>query len=392
MSAAFPSVIIAGYGCVSPLGIGREETVRSLRASRDSISPVRLFPVEGCQCQSAGQVDESLTERSSDIARKTRRWTRSAQMVTCAMDEALRTRPGFRPDCIVIGTTSGGMSRGEDFLRAMIKKEGKVSAARRIRDYVPHQPILQAMRLFGFNAPVRIISNACASGSNALGVARQLIRHGHARRVLAGGYDSLAELVFAGFDCLRAATPEKCRPFDEKRSGLCLGEGAAMFCLEAEEHDTGIRLAGYGSAFDAHHLTQPHPSGRGPRIAMERALADAGLEASRIDYVNAHGTGTPLNDASEGRAILDVCPHASVSSTKSMMGHSLGAAGAIEAAICTIALEEGFLPANINFRQGEADLPLDIVANEIRPTISRTVISNSFGFGGSNASIILSTP
>lgn len=392
MSATFPSVIIAGYGCVSPLGIGRDETVRSLRDSRDSISPIRLFSAEGCQCQTAGQVDDSLVERASAIARKTRRWTRSAQMVACAMDEALRTRPGFRPDCIVIGTTSGGMSRGEDFLRAMIKKEGKVAAAHRIRDYVPHQPILQAMRLFGFNAPVRVISNACASGSNALGVARQLIHTGQARRVLAGGYDSIAELVFAGFDCLRAATPEKCRPFDANRSGLCLGEGAAMFCLEVEDHHPGIQLAGYGSAFDAHHLTQPHPSGRGPRLAMERALSDAGLKATQIDYVNAHGTGTPLNDSSEARAILDICPHAPVSSTKSMMGHSLGAAGAIEAAICTIALEESFLPANINFRHGESDLPLDIVANEIRETAPKTVISNSFGFGGSNASIILSTP
>lgn len=392
MSATFPSVVIAGFGCVSPLGIGREETVRSLRESRDSISPVRLFSVEGCQCQTAGQVDEALTEHAAGIAHKARRWTKSAQMVACAMDEALRARPGFRPDCIVIGTTSGGMSRGEDFLRALIKKEGEASAARRIRDYVPHQPILQAMRLFGFDAPVRIISNACASGSNALGVARQLIHYGQARRVLAGGYDTLAELVFAGFDCLKASTSEKCRPFDANRSGLCLGEGAAMFCLEAGDHEPGIRLAGYGSAFDAHHLTQPHPSGRGPRLAMERALADAQLDASSLDYVNAHGTGTPLNDSSEGRAILDVCPHAPVSSTKGMMGHSLGAAGAIEAAICALTLEEGFLPANINFRQGEADLPLDIIANEIRQVAPKTVISNSFGFGGSNASIILSTP
>jgi len=392
MSATLPSVVIAGFGCVSPLGIGREETVLSLRASRDSISPVRLFSVEASQCKTAGQVDESLTDRVTQISPKIKRWTRSAQMVVIAMDEALRTHPGFRPDCVVIGTTSGGMSRGEDFLRAMITKSGEIPAARRIRDYVPHQPILQAMRLFGFDAPVRIISNACASGTNALGVARQLIHTGQARRVLAGGYDALPELVFAGFDCLKAATTEKTRPFDAGRTGLCLGEGAAMFCLEAEDHTHGIRLAGYGSAFDAHHLTQPHPSGRGPRLAMERALIDAGLTGADIDYVNAHGTGTPLNDSSEGRAILDVCPQAPVSSTKSMMGHSLGAAGAIEAAFCTIALEEGFLPANINFRSGEPDLPLDIIANEIRNVEPKTVISNSFGFGGSNASLILRTP
>lgn len=244
---------------------------------------------------------------------------------------------------------------------------------------------MQAMAVFGFNAPVRIVSNACASGTNALGLACQMIRAGTARRVLAGGYDALSELVFAGFDCLRASTSEKCRPFDASRSGLTLGEGAALFCLERGDSD--LSIIGYGSCADTHHLTQPHPSGCGPLNAMRRALESAQADPASVDYVNAHGTGTPLNDSSEARAILALCPQAPVSSTKSMTGHALGAAGAIEAAFCCLALREEFLPSTINFAQSE--FPLDIVANVIRPTKAHRVISNSFGFGGANAAVLL---
>jgi 3-oxoacyl-[acyl-carrier-protein] synthase II len=203
--------------------------------------------------------------------------------------------------------------------------------------------------------------------------------------VLAGGYDALSELVFAGFDCLRASTAEKCRPFDAARTGLALGEGAALFCLE--KGDSDLCITGYGSCADTHHLTQPHPSGCGPLKAMRRALESAGVDPASVDYINAHGTGTPLNDSSEARAILALCPNAPVSSTKSMTGHALGAAGAIEAAFCCLALREEFLPSNINFTQSE--FPLDIVANATRPAKAHRVLSNSFGFGGANAAVLL---
>lgn len=386
-SPASLPVSITSVGCVSPLGFGMEETVTSLRGGKSGIGPVRLFSVEGCQCRTAGQVDERLKGMAASIAPSARRWTRAAQMVLVAMSEALEGCPGFRPDVVVIGTTSGGMALGEDFFRALASQRGIAHATRRVRSYVPHQPVIDSLSVFGCDAPVRIISNACASGSNALGIGRQLIRDGVAQRVLAGGYDAIAELVFAGFDCLKASTPEVCRPFDAGRTGLALGEGAAMFCLESRDADW--QITGYGSAIDTHHLTQPHPSGRGPEQAMLRALHDAGIAASEIDYVNAHGTGTPLNDSSEGRAILNLCAGAPTSSTKSMTGHALGAAGAIEAAFSLVALKNGFLPPNINFREGDPDLPLDIISTS-REAKLRNVISNSFGFGGSNASIILS--
>ncbi|MGA7212650.1 MAG: beta-ketoacyl-[acyl-carrier-protein] synthase family protein [Terrimicrobiaceae bacterium] len=385
MRVAFPNVEITGFGCVSPLGIGLQSTAQNLRHSRDGIAPVRLFSVSKCQAKTAGQIDERLRDTATAIAGRSRRWTRAAQMILTALAEALAARPGFIPDCVVMGTTSGEMLLGEEFYRALAAGSPAWSAARRVRAYVPHEPVMQAMSVFHFDSPVRIVSNACASGTNALGLACQMIRAGTARRVLAGGYDALSELVFAGFDCLRASTAEKCRPFDVRRSGLALGEGAAVFCLE--RGDSGLLITGYGSSADTHHLTQPHPSGCGPLNAMRRALETAGADPASVDYINAHGTGTSLNDSSEARAILELCPDAAVSSTKSMTGHALGAAGAIEAAFCGLALREGFLPANINFAQSE--FALDIVANEIRPIRPRRVISNSLGFGGANAAVVL---
>jgi 3-oxoacyl-[acyl-carrier-protein] synthase II len=254
---------------------------------------------------------------------------------------------------------------------------------------------MDAQEAFGIRAPCQIIANACASGTNAIGHAFNCIRSGRYQRVLTGGYDAISELVFVGFDSLQAATPECCRPFDRERSGLVLGEGAAILALENFESATKrgalilAEVIGYGISTDNFHLTQPDPSGVGPLQAMEGALESAGIGASEIDYINAHGTATPFNDASEGKAIAKLFNGVPVSSTKGMMGHSLGAAGAIEAVISLIALQHQLLPPNIHFREGDAGLDLNIVANQSRSAAVRTVLSNSFGFGGTNASVIL---
>ncbi|CAN5510465.1 beta-ketoacyl-ACP synthase [soil metagenome] len=385
MSAAFSPIQILGFGCVSPLGLGDAATTHCLRHSTDCVSPVRLFPVERCQSRTAGQVSEELLEQATAIAPKARRWSRAAQMVLVALDEALRAAPGFVPDAVVMGTTSGGMPLGENFFRAISAGKPAWKETRRVRSYMPQQPVREALEIYHFDIPVRIVSTACSSGTSALGMACQMIRSGAARRVLAGGYDALSEMVFSGFDCLRASTSEKCRPFDQERTGLALGEGAAVFCLE--KGSDGLCVTGYGSATDTHHLTQPHPSGSGPLAAMQRAVLSAGIDPASVDYINAHGTGTPLNDASEAKALLELFPNVPVSSTKGMTGHALGAAGAIEAAICCLAMREGFLPANINFRTSE--FSLNVVANNIRQAQPRRTLSNSFGFGGANAAILL---
>jgi 3-oxoacyl-[acyl-carrier-protein] synthase II len=317
-------------------------------------------------------------------------------MLIGALGELLDRAPGFHPQLTVIGTTSGGMSFGERYYRAL----GEEAARPRrepewIANYPPQKPVLDALEAFGQTTPCQVVANACASGTNAIGHAFECIRSGRYDRILTGGYDALSELVFVGFDSLQAATPEKCRPFDAGRSGLVLGEGAALLALEnleqAEARGAEIlaEICGYGISTDNHHLTQPNPSGVGPREAMERALRSAELAPDAIGYVNAHGTATLFNDAAEGRAIADLLGRVPVSSTKSMMGHSLGAAGAIEAVFTILALREGFFPANINFRISDSGLDLDIVANQVRRAGPATALSNSFGFGGTNASIVI---
>jgi len=203
-------------------------------------------------------------------------------------------------------------------------------------------------------------------------------------------------LVFVGFDSLQAATPDKCRPFDAERTGMVLGEGAAVLALEDLEHAQRrgatilAEIIGYGISTDNHHLTQPNPSGIGPRVAMEQALRSAAISSGEVDYINAHGTATRFNDSAEAKAIQELFPGGvPVSSTKSMMGHSLGAAGAIEAVFCLLAMRNDFLPPNINFRQVDNGIDLDIVANKSRSQKVRTTLSNSFGFGGTNASIVM---
>jgi 3-oxoacyl-[acyl-carrier-protein] synthase II len=316
-------------------------------------------------------------------------------MVIWALSEALAQVPRFQPELTVIGTTSGGMTFGENYYRSLHGKRGARGTPSWIANYPPQKPVIDAQEALGIAAPCQVIANACASGTNAIGHAFECIRSGRYQRVLTGGYDALSELVFVGFDSLQAATPEKCRPFDSGRSGMVLGEGAALFALEnlesARARNAPIlaEIIGYGLSTDNYHLTQPNPSGVGPYQAMKAALESADLNANALDYINAHGTATPFNDAAEGKAVMQLFGGVPISSTKGMMGHSLGAAGAIEAVFSILALQHQFLPPNINFQKRDSSLNLNIVANEARSASVSIVLSNSFGFGGTNASVIL---
>ena len=388
-------VAVVAAGVVSPLGFGLDETAAALRVGRDCITAVDRFSVEQCRCKTAGQIDDARLRESGSGGRRPARLHRAAQMMIAALAEALAQAPGFEAELTVVGTTSGGMTFGEEYYRSLRAGGSLRHAASLIANYTPQKPVVDAQEALGISAPCQVIANACASGTNAIGHAFHCIRSGKYQRVLTGGYDALSELVFVGFDSLQAATPDKCRPFDSGRTGLVLGEGAAILALEnyeaAEARGAKIlaEVVGYGLSTDNHHLTQPNPSGSGARQAMQRALDVAELPASRIDYINAHGTATPFNDAAEGKAIAELFGRVPVSSTKGMMGHSLGAAGAIEAVISILALRDQLLPPNINFRQPDPALDLDVVANESRPARINTVLSNSFGFGGTNASVIL---
>ncbi len=389
-------VAVVAAGVVSPLGFGLEETRAALAAARDCVSPVTRFSVEQCRCTTAGQVPDARLEESRPNDRKARRLHRVSRMMIHALREVLAQDPTFRPELTVVGTTSGGMSFGEEYYRALQQPDARDRQIPAwIANYPPQKPAVDALEACGLESPCQVIANACASGTNAIGHAFECIRSGRYERILTGGYDALSELVFVGFDSLQASTADKCRPFDGARTGLVLGEGAALLALENYESAAArgaeilAEVTGYGISTDNHHLTQPHPSGIGPRLAMQRALASARLSPNEVDYVNAHGTATPFNDAAEGRAIAELLGRVPVSSTKGMMGHSLGAAGAIEAVITLLALRHGFLPANINFRAPDAELALDIVANIPRSANPRVALSNSFGFGGTNATIVL---
>jgi 3-oxoacyl-[acyl-carrier-protein] synthase II len=388
-------VAVVGAGIVSPLGFGLIETLEALLAGRDCVTPVTRFSVDRCRCKTAGQVPDEALLRQTPKGRRSRRLHRASQMMVSALSEALAEDRQFKPDLAVIGTTSGGMSFGEDYYRTLQRHGALRRTPRWIANYPPQKPVADAFARAGISVPCHIIANACASGTNAIGHAFESVRSRRYDRVLTGGYDALSELVFVGFDSLEASTPEKCRPFDRGRNGMVIGEGAAVLALEnldsARHRNANIiaEVTGYGISTDNHHLTQPDPSGAGPRDAMQAALKSARTTPGEVDYINAHGTATVFNDAAEGKAISEIFGKAvPVSSTKAMMGHSLGAAGAIEAVFCLLALQHQFLPANINFRTPDQNVDLNIVANEARPAAIQTVISNSFGFGGTNASIV----
>ncbi len=383
-------------GIVSPLGIGLKETTHSVAVASDCVTPVSRFSVEHCRCQTAGQVDdERLLAASAVPGRTNARMHRAAHMITASLREMLAAEPRFQPQMTIFGTTSGGMSFGEQYYRTLQSHDSLRNSPRLIANYPPQKPLIDGLTNCGLEGPHQIIANACASGTNAIGHAFHCVRSGRYDRVLTGGYDAISELVFVGFDSLQASTPDKCRPFDRGRTGMVLGEGAAVLALEEMESARGRgahiigEITGYGLSTDNHHLTQPNPSGIGPFQAMQTALEDARARPEEVDYINAHGTATPFNDAAEGRAISELFgSRVPVSSTKSMMGHSLGAAGAIEAVISLLALREGVLPPNLHFTQADEGIALNII-REPAPASLEMAISNSFGFGGTNASIVM---
>jgi 3-oxoacyl-[acyl-carrier-protein] synthase II len=388
-------VFVTGMGVVSPLGPDVPETERALLAGKDAVSEVTLFDVSKTRCKTAGQVEDAWLSEAVPRSRKASRLHRSARMVTLALREALNGAGAARPERLMIATSSGGMSNGETYYREALRSVSRRRFAEYVGNYTPQKPVLDALEAVGLRVPVQILTNACSSGANAIGHAFELVRGGLCGCVLCGGYDPLAELVFVGFDSLQASTPEKIRPFDRGRTGLVLGEGAALLVLEDEMSALArgveplAELVGYGAATDTFHLTQPDPSGIGIKLAMERALATARAGPGEIDYINCHGTATALNDATEGAAISALFPHrVAASSTKSMMGHALGGAGAIEAAVCVLALRRQFLPPNLHFREPDPGWTFEIVANEARPAAVEYALSNSIGFGGVNASLL----
>jgi 3-oxoacyl-[acyl-carrier-protein] synthase II len=397
-----PRVVITGAGIITALGLGWKPNAEGFRAGRTAFRPVSLFDVSRQRAKNAAEVDLPAALPPTRLSTKQiNRLDRAASLLLLATHEAWR-QSGLKPTenlPLVLGTTAGGMSFGEAYFRqAMQTPRDHRHQPTRAVHYQPQVQARMVLDALGCNGPITIVSNACASGSNAIGHAWELIRYGQAERALAGGYDALTELVFSGFDALQALSTTICRPFDARRDGLALGEGAAVVALEtldrARHRGAPIlgELIGYGTSIDQHHLTQPQPQGDTTLAVMKQACVTAGVAPDEIDYLNAHGTGTVLNDSSEATAICHWAGRRAatlpVSSTKASIGHLLGGAGAVEAVICLMTLREQWLPPETLFETPDPACNFPIVHKSQDARVN-VVLSNSFGFGGVNASLIL---
>lgn len=404
-SSAPHRVVVTGLGIVTAYGLGWEANAEGFRQGKTAFQPVTLFDVSRQRVKKAGEVLLPEGFPATRLSkRKEMRMERAAKLLFFAADEALRQAnwpDGNAP--IVFATTSGGMSRGEEFFREAIAQPVRSrQQATRVTHYLAQRQLLNLAEAYDLQGPLTIIANACAAGANAVGHAFELVRSGRFERAVTGGYDALSQLVFSGFDSLQALSPTVCRPFDAHRDGLALGEGAAALTLEtlesAQRRGAPIfgEIVGYGAATDSHHLTQPHPLGEAAHMTMRLACELAGVAPDQIAYINAHGTGTVLNDASESSAINSWAGNAvgkiHVSSTKAGIGHLLGAAGAVEAAVCLMALKEQWLPPMTTTMEPDPAVHFRLVQKPMKAKeLNRPfeyALSNSFGFGGANASLL----
>jgi 3-oxoacyl-[acyl-carrier-protein] synthase II len=403
VSARHPRrVVITGGGIITALGESWAENADNFRVGSAAFAPVTLFDVSRQRAKIAAEA--RLPEEMPACALSPRRWKRldrAARFLVHAASEAWR-QANWPRHChapIVLGTTSGGMSLGQEYYRTAIGTHpGRKAQPSRVTNYQCQRQPLDLVDALEFTGPITIIANACASGANAVGHAWELVRAGLADRVLTGGYDALSQLVFSGFDSLQALSTTTCRPFDAARDGLGLGEGATVLALEslesAQSRGAAIlaEIAGYGAATDAHHLTQPHPQGDAALQSMTEATRVAEITPEHVGYINAHGTGTPLNDGAEANAINrwagDHVSRIQVSSTKGSVGHLLGAAGALELAICAMALREQWLPPSPMLRTADPLCRFPLVTQPVDAHLEYA-LTNSFGFGGANATVIL---
>lgn len=392
-------VAITGLGMICGLGSGTEAVWKASRDGAGAIEPTRRLDVSTLSCRYSSEI-AALAPLG---ARRPRgRLDRACRLALAAADEALGSADialsGLDPyrAGVALGTSVGGLDEGERFHWALLGGEPEKAGRHHLFVYPLYTSADAVSTAYGLKGPKVVISNACAAGANAIGYASDAIADGRADVMLAGGVDVLDILSLAGFDSLEALDPEPCAPYS-RSSGLSLGEGVAMFVLEAESVALarGADILGYvlGHALtsDAHHATAPDPAGSGARRAMRRALERAALRPAEVDYVNGHGTGTPANDSAEIKAfdsLFEGIEPPPVSSTKSQIGHTLGAAGAVEAAICTLALRDQVLPPTVNVAD-PGSITRDIVPNESRPRPLDVVVSNSFAFGGNNCSIVL---
>lgn len=403
-------VVVTGFGCISPLGLTVDETWSGILAGKPGAAPITHFDASEFKTTFAAEVkgfdpDAALGRR---LSRRMDRFTQFAvvateqalQDSTLSIDDSNRDRVG-----VIIGSGIGGIStllnENANFLEQGPLRVSPHMVPMMLPDTAPGYIAIT----FGARGPNMTIVTACASSANAIGEATAMIRRGTADVMIAGGAEAaILPIALAGFNSMGAVSTRNddpsgaSRPFDADRDGFVMAEGAAVLILESLEHATSRgasilgEVLGYNATNDAYHISAPAENGAGAAICMRNALADAGLEPEAVDYINAHGTSTKLNDKSETAAIKAVFGEYAytlpVSSTKSMTGHLLGAAGALESIFCLLAIRDNILPPTINYQTPDPECDLDYVPNQSKSANISTVMTNSFGFGGHNASLI----
>jgi 3-oxoacyl-[acyl-carrier-protein] synthase I len=370
-------VYISGMGIISSLGNGISNTKAAIQKNLTGIKPLALFPTAANQALPVGEAIDLIGNDP---------FPRTHQLARLAAEQAMADSQEV-PDAVVMGVTTGGMLATENLLKKDIldPEQYQFHATGSVAEDIA--------RRYRCPGPALTVSTACSSGTVALKIALEMLRSGSVKRVLAGGADSLCRLTYYGFNALQLIDPQGAHPLDSNRRGMSVGEGAAILLLTADKPDHAVtEVLGAGLSCDAFHPATPHPRGKGALTAMQAALLDAGISKHDIDYINLHGTGTLDNDISEARAINTLFGDKKplLSSVKGAIGHSLAAAGAIEAVVSAISISGSMVPANVGCRQPDPELKLDPVLQPLKRPI-KTVLSNSFGFGGNNAVIVIGT-
>lgn len=403
-------VVITGLGAITPIGKNVNETWKGIENKKCGIDKITLFDTENFKTKLAGEVKEYDPLEYFE-QKQAKRFDKSSQFAVIASREAVKnsgiTEENTNYDRVGVFVSSGiaGLKTIQEQCETNYVKGNNRVSPMFIPMAIANMPAGNIAIEFGFKGESISIVTACASSTHAIGEAYKSIKQGYEDVIIAGGTEaSICPIGIAGFENMKALSTTEDRnrasiPFDKERSGFVMGEGAGIVVLEELEHakKRGAKiyaeLIGFGSTTDAYHITSPNPNGEGGAKAMIRAIEDAGIKPKDIDYINAHGTSTHLNDSTETLAIKTALGEASkkvkVSSTKGNIGHLLGAAGGVEAVICVKAIENGIVPPTINYKEKDEECDLDIVPNEPRKEKLNVVMSNSLGFGGHNASIII---
>ena len=403
-------VVVTGVGAITPLGQSAESFWASLVAGKSGIGPMTLCDPSGYPCRIAGEVTD-FDPVDYIASRDARRMARFSQLAVAAGLRAVEAA-GFKMDRedpfrvgVILGNGNGGFPTLEENCRILAERGGMRMSPFFFPMVLPNMAAANVSHYLGSKGHNSTATTACAASNQAIGEALRLIQHGEADVMFAGGSEAgISQMGLAGFAVMRALStrndaPEKAsRPFDADRDGFVPAEGSVILVLESLEHALGrdanilVELAGFSSTADAGHLVQPEETGSSAAEAMRLALQDAAVDRDEVDYINAHGTSTPLNDAVETLAIKrlfgDRAYHIPISSTKSMIGHALGASGALEASACISAIGSGMIHPTINYETPDPDCDLDYVPNQARRKDVRVALSNAFGFGGQNACIV----